>query len=119
MKCVQTSLYNYEEDNVDSVLQVAPIIIGFQVHGILDETLQFTLAQGTLEVENFHRHSYLKFWLHVLLGLLRWKEFAYTFISRNFLILIDSTNRRKKSNIRVSQRLGKEDEREKVKWIRN
>ena len=54
----------------------------------------------------------LKFWLHVLLGPLRWKEFAYTSFSRNFLI--DSTYRRKKSNIRVSRRLEKQDEREKV-----
>ena len=32
------------EHNVDSVLQVTTIIVGFQVHGILDEALIFTLA---------------------------------------------------------------------------
>ena len=44
LKCVQTSLYDYSEHNVDSVLQVTTIIVGFQVHGILDESLIFTLA---------------------------------------------------------------------------
>ena len=44
LKCVQTSLYNYSEHNVDSVLQVTTIIVGFQVHGILDEALIFTLV---------------------------------------------------------------------------
>ena len=44
LKCVQTSLYDFAEDNIDSVLEVTTISIGFQVHGILDEALIFTLA---------------------------------------------------------------------------
>ena len=44
LKCVQTSLYDYSEHYVDSVLQVTTIIVGFQVHGIVDEALIFTLA---------------------------------------------------------------------------
>ena len=92
-------------------------MFGFQVHGILDEACIFTLAYDTLEIEKFEFHICLKFWLHVLLGPLRWKEFAYTSFARNFFI--DSTYRLKKSNIRVSRILGKQDEKEKVKWIRN
>ena len=69
LKCVQTSLYDYSEHHIDSVLQVTTIIVGFQVHGILDEALIFTLAQGTLETENFHLHTSLNFgymfcWVH-------------------------------------------------------
>ena len=64
-----TSLYEYSEHNVESVLDVTTNIVGFQVHGILDEALIFTLAQGTLETENFHLHTSLNFgymfcWVH-------------------------------------------------------